>query len=298
MHGRRFVRIEVRAPKIFEGEPSDVIGEPIESVGRFGKLLVFVLEGEHVLTIHLKMTGQLIWKAKAEAIEHDMDRLLEADNAELEFDEVLEDEDDVDMVVGGHPEKAYLQDLPHKHTHVIFHLDDGSTLYFNDLRKFGRVSVVAKKDMEDHAFIQKLGPEPLTPSFTRDYLADRLASRPRALLKAFLLDQENLAGLGNIYADESLFRAALRPDRTASSLGRGEINNLHEGIQETLELAILYGGSSSSDYVNAVGDKGTFLRIANVYHRTGETCNRCNQGIIERIKIAGRSTHFCPVCQH
>lgn len=266
--GRTIEEVDVRAVKLFEGDPHRLVRRVVEGVERHGKLLVFLLDGPDVLTVHLKMTGQLIWQPERG-----------------------------EAVAGGHPEKAYLEDLPHKHTHVILKFDDGSALYFNDLRKFGRMSVVPKEQFSDLAFVQKLGPEPLEAGFTRLYLAEQLKKRPRAIIKSFLLDQENIAGLGNIYADESLFRAAILPTRTAGSLTTGEVNNLFDAIQETLELALMYGGSSSRDYVDAVGNKGTFLKIANVYHRTGQDCNRCNAAVIERVKIGGRSTHFCPVCQ-
>lgn len=269
--GRTIQKVEVRAPKVFEGDPHFVTGAVIRGIERHGKLLVFLLEGEYVLTVHLKMTGQLIWQPQ--------------------------EDDGSESVMGGHPEKAYLEDLPHKHTHVMIHLDDESTLFFNDLRKFGRMSVVPAATFQDLAFLQKLGPEPLEEGFTRLYLKEQLQKRPRLPIKSFLLDQENVAGLGNIYADESLFRAAILPTRLAGSLTVGEASNLFDAIQETLEEAIMYGGSSERDYVNAVGEKGTYLRIANVYHRTGLQCNRCREGIIERVKVGGRSTHFCSMCQ-
>ena len=266
--GRKIANVEVRAPKLFEGKPAQVVGHEITAVRRNGKLLVLDLAGDNLLTIHLKMTGQLIWLGSGDR-----------------------------SVMGGHPEKAYLETLPHKHTHIIIKLDDGSTLYFNDLRKFGRMSVVAKKDFDSLAFIGKLGPEPLEPVFTSEYLAERLAKHPKQPLKSFLLDQTNIAGLGNIYADESLFRAAILPYRTCSDLSSEEIVALYKAIKETLEVALEHGGSSSKDYLTAVGERGTFLAVANVYHRTGLACNRCHIGVIERMKIGGRSTHFCPICQ-
>lgn len=286
--------VEVRAPKLFEGESVDLIGREIIGLDRRGKLLVLQLDNDQVLTIHLKMTGQLIWlPARKKPIELE---IAEIDNAELPLEADEEDDED-EAVVGGHPEKAYLATLPHKHTHVIINFTDGSTLYFNDLRKFGRLSLMDRAALPGLAFLQNLGPEPLQADFTVDYLTNQLKKRSRVPIKSFLLDQANIAGLGNIYADESLFRAAILPDRLASSLSLGEARNLFEAIQETLELALRYGGSSSRDYLNAVGEKGTFLKIANVYHRTGEACNRCGEGIIQRKKIGGRSSHFCPVCQ-
>jgi formamidopyrimidine-DNA glycosylase len=270
--GRTVQAVEVRAPKIFIGDPDLLEGKTLRAFDRYGKLLVVDVEGEYLLTIHLKMTGQLIWQAG-------------------------ESGEGGDEVVGGHPEESYLLPLPHRHTHVIFYFEDGSTLYFNDLRKFGRMELLPANGLEAHAFVQKLGPEPLEGNFTYEYLEQRLKLRPRLAIKTFLLDQTHIAGLGNIYADESLFRAAIHPNRPAGRLSPGEVRNLFDAIQETIEIALAYGGSSSQHYVDAVGNKGTFLKIANVYRRTGQDCNRCPQGVIERLKIGGRSSHFCPVCQ-
>ena len=284
-------QVEVRAPNIFVGDPEKLVGQEIQAFDRQGKLLIVEMVDDVVLTIHLKMTGQLIWQP---AVKDELDHI-EVDNAMLDFD--AEEELEEEPVVGGHPEKAYLESLPHKHTHVIIHFNDGSTLYFNDLRKFGRLEVLSKEQLPDLEFVQNLGPEPLQPDFTESYLREQLQRHPRVPVKSFLLDQTNIAGLGNIYADESLFRASILPDRLTASLKPGEIHNLYDAIEETLGLAIKYGGSSSKDYLNAVGEKGTFLKIANVYHRTGMECNRCRIGAIERKKIGGRSSHFCPICQ-
>lgn len=302
--GRSISDIQIRTPKIFNGDPEVMLGRHILSLDRHGKLLVFLTDSDQALTIHLKMTGQLIWKPEvmegeeAGKAEVDLDQLAVADNATLP-DSPDHEYDDFDdgVVMGGHPEKAYLQPLPHKHTHVIFTFDDDSKLYFNDLRKFGKISVVPVDQLVELRFLQNLGPEPLQSGFTKEYLGDQLKKRGRTPVKSFLLDQGNMAGLGNIYADESLFRAAILPDRLAGSLTEGEVRNLFDAIQETLELALMHGGSSSRDYLTATGEKGTFLKIANVYHREGLDCNRCNTGKIQRKKIGGRSSHYCPVCQ-
>lgn len=268
--GKTITSFENLSEKQVIGSPADLVGKKITAISRQGKLLIISFQDfDMVVTIHLKMTGQLVWKGS----------------------------DGADSVAGGHPEKSYLERMPGRHTRVIVGFDDGSTLYFNDLRRFGRIELLPAAQLASVPFIQKLGPEPLTPQFNVEYLAKRLTARGRTSIKAFLLDQTNIAGLGNIYADESLFRAMILPSRLAATLTAGEVRNLYDGIEETLELALLHGGSTARDYVNAAGEEGTFLRIANVYHRTGQDCNRCNTGKIERIKLAGRSTHYCPVCQ-
>lgn len=268
--GQVIRRVEVRHPKSFVGDVDSLIGRRIDSIERQGKLLILLLDDETVLTVHLKMTGQLIWRA---------------------------DLDEEEAVMGGHPAQSYMDPLPHKHTRVVIEFEDDSTLYFNDLRIFGQVSHLTMAELEQLDFLITMGPEPLSKEFTVEYLAEQIKAHPKLPIKTFLLDQQNLAGLGNIYADESLFRAAILPYRLAGELTAGEVRNLHEAIQETLELALMYGGSSEKDYVNAIGEKGTYLRIANVYHRTGLDCNRCDDGKIARIKLGGRSTHYCPECQ-
>ena len=269
--GKTIEEVIVNVPKLFIGDAQSIVGLDVLGMERFGKLLVFRLNGGLLMTAHLKMTGQLIWRPENEA--------------------------DGDIVMGGHPEAAYLASLPHKHTHITITFTDGSELFFNDLRKFGFMHVMPEAELQELGFVQRLGPEPLEKDFTREYLLERLRKRPKVAIKSFLLDQENIAGLGNIYADESLFRAAILPYRTAGELAVGEVNNLHEAIQEVLELALMHGGSSSKDYLSATAEKGTFLKIANVYHRTGQDCNRCGEGVIERMKIGGRSSHFCSNCQ-
>lgn len=267
--GRKIANLDVRYPGIWNGTaPEMVRGEEIADVDRKGKLLVLRLSNHMVLTVHLKMTGQLIW--------------LPASGS--------------GGVVGGHPTVAYLQSLPHKHTHAIFTFDDGSHLYFNDTRKFGRLTLMPEDRLRQEPFVASLGPGPLEGEFTPTYLEGALAKHPRQPIKTFLLDQRTIAGLGNIYADESLFRAGIRPTRLAGEITAVEAMRLHAAIIETIEIALAHGGSTEKDYLNAVGEKGTYLQVAQVYHRTGMPCVGC-EGVVERIVIGGRSTHFCPSCQ-
>ncbi len=259
---------ELHFPKAVIGDLGTVQGATITAVERLGKLLIFKLDVPYVITIHLKMTGQLIWQSA---------------NGE-------------DPVMGGHPEKSYLEPHPHRHTRFSFALSDGSQLFFNDLRKFGKIQIVPAAELAEVRFIKTLAPEPASPEFTVDYLTQKLAKRTSPI-KPLLLDQTIIAGLGNIYADESLFRAKILPLRPANSLSTEELVALHAAIKETLEIALKHGGSSSRDYVDAVGNKGTFLAVATVYHRTGLPCVVCGSPI-ERIKLGGRSTHFCANCQH
>jgi len=185
---------------------------------------------------------------------------------------------------------------PGKHTHLLFDLLDGGQLHFQDSRKFGRVWLV--NDVEP--ILKKLGPEPLQEKFTVDGFAEKLASRA-APIKALLLDQAVVAGVGNIYADESLHLAGIHPARKGRDLTSAEISALHEHIQGVLRKAIAGHGSSLGDsgiqnYQRPNGEQGSFQEEHRVFQRTGNPCLACGSPI-ERIVISQRSTHFCPTCQ-
>ena len=178
-----------------------------------------------------------------------------------------------------------------KHVHTVFELDNGQELRFRDIRKFGKVYLV--QDPDD--ILGKLGPEPLESSFTPALLTERLNGRTRAL-KPLLLDQQFIAGVGNIYADESLFYAKLHPTRPANTLNQQEIIALHGAIQKVLKLGIEREGASIELYVKPDGSKGDMQNAVAVFRRTGEPCYECGRPI-ERIVLGGRSTHFCSSCQ-
>lgn len=263
--GQKIKSVVVRVPKLFVGEPYAIIGERVMEIERRSKVLIWKLS-KHFLLIHLKMTGQLIYVPKKGH----------------------------DLVVGGHPGKGYTLDLPHKYTHIIFELEKG-TLYFNDLRKFGWVKVVNSID-EVKSHVAALGPEYDWPEFTLEYLTQKLAKRGRITIKQALLDQTILSGLGNIYADETLFCAKVRPTRKITGLKQTEIAAIYKCIPTILKLSLKHGGTSSQHYRQADGSFGTYLKVAKVYKREGLPCKICGQPIA-RIRIAGRSSHYCSFCQ-
>ena len=177
------------------------------------------------------------------------------------------------------------------HTHCFFALDDGRELRYTDIRRFGRMLLVPESGMPE--FLGQMGKEPLeigSEEFCREF-----GSR-RARIKALLLDQSVLRGVGNIYADESLYRARIHPAQIAEKLGKKQLLSLHRAIREILNAAILLRGSSISDYVDAEGKRGKFQQRHRVYQRTGKPCFRCRR-TIRRVIVAGRSSHFCPRCQ-
>ncbi len=185
---------------------------------------------------------------------------------------------------------------PLPHTHAVLDLDDGRALHLRDPRKFGRLRLYTADEYA--ALHRRLGPEPLSADFTPEVLASRLGARRRAQLKAVLLDQRSLAGLGNIYADEALFRARLHPRRPAGGLSAMEIAQLHRAIREVLLEALTANGTTLGDgiYLFGADEAGRFAERLQVYGRAGAACFSCGTPI-ERQTVAGRSSHFCPVCQ-
>ncbi len=181
------------------------------------------------------------------------------------------------------------------HTHAIFSLDGGAELRYRDVRRFGRLLFGTEEDLVRARKLPRLGPEPIDPDFRPLDLMERLRGR-RAPLKALLLDQGVVAGVGNIYADESLFRARLRPDRPAGSLSRASVVRLHGALRESLLTGIRNRGSSVDDYVDAWGEKGRQQEELLVYGRAGEPCVSCGRPL-SIVRLAGRSTVFCRRCQ-
>ena len=186
-----------------------------------------------------------------------------------------------------HPADA----APDKHTHVTMQLDDGRALHYRDQRKFGRFWLVA----DPTAVLAKLGPEPLSAAFTPQTLEGALAGR-KAPIKTLLLDQSVLAGVGNIYADEALFQAGIHPLRRGQELNAVELAKLHDAVRAVLQRGIELQGSSLQNYVKLDGEKGGFQEEHQVFRKTGQPCPICGHPV-ERIVVAQRSTHFCPVCQ-
>ena len=185
---------------------------------------------------------------------------------------------------------------PDKHTHVVLMLDDGRQLHYNDARKFGRLWLVH----DTYPVLRKLGPEPFGGDFSHDWLTARLTGR-KASIKALLLDQAVVAGVGNIYADEALFAASIHPARMGGTLEAEEVERLVESVQDVLGRGIERRGSSLGDsgaqnYVRPGGESGGFQEEHQVFRRTGKPCPVCGAPI-ERIVLAQRSTHFCPNCQ-
>lgn len=181
------------------------------------------------------------------------------------------------------------------HTHVVLQFSDGTSLYYTDVRKFGTMHVFPHEVVHDQLPLRKLGPEPLTKELTLEYFLERVQATTRSI-KAVLLDQTVVAGLGNIYVDEALFRSGIHPETKANSLDEERITKLLNAIDQTISEAVEKGGSTVRTYVNSEGEMGMFQLSHNVYGRQGEPCKVCGSPI-ERLVVAGRGTHICPNCQ-
>ena len=181
-----------------------------------------------------------------------------------------------------------------RHTHIVLHLADGRDLLYVDPRTFGETALLRRGDRKPLRGLHAIGPEPLDDDFTCEVLGDSLRGKCR--VKSALLDQSRVAGIGNIYADESLHRAGINPLRRLDELKPAEVERLHAAVRGVLEEAIARGGSSVSDYVDLRGERGSFQDVHRVYRREGESCPACGAAIRREV-IAGRSSYFCPKCQ-
>jgi len=243
-----------------------MIGADVVAVRRRAKVLIIDLSTDYSLVIHLKMTGQLVYIK------------------------------DSDRFGAGHPSGSLTGKLPDKSTRVEVTFKDASKLFFNDQRKFGWMRLLPTVEVPEIDFMKKVGPEPLEDSFLLSDFKERFKRKRRSNIKAALLDQTVIAGVGNIYADESLWYAKINPERKVESLSGVELKKLYEGVRYTMKLSIEKGGSTDKNYVNAKGEKGSYLQFAEVFRREGEACSRCKSEII-KTRVAGRGTHFCPQCQ-
>jgi len=268
---KKIVQIEIESSfekKISpdKGEFLDLlIGQKIKQVLRRSKLLYLEINKNLFLLIHLKMTGQLVYQDKVGQV-----------------------------IAGGHPIKE-LNKLPNKFTRVVFHFADKSVLYFNDIRKFGFMKLV------DYAKLQqekaKYGIEPIDHEYTFDFFWTGLKRRSKTTIKTLLLDQKFIAGLGNIYADETCFLSGVKPVRKVGTLTNQEAHLIFKNAKNIIKKAIKYRGTSFNTYMSSDGSRGNFQNKLFVYGRKDQLCKKCKKGKIKKTKIGNRSSSFCPICQ-
>lgn len=282
--GQRILSVKVFKPKLVSGKgtkrsPSkrkvlefvkNLTEQSFVSVERRAKNLIFKLTNSKVILAHLKMTGQFVY--------------LPAQAGESQ-----------EKILGGHPIEISETTLPNKHTHIIFELENGH-LYYNDIRMFGYVlfyPTLSHLDTDGH-FVN-LGVEPNDKSFTLKYFADSLKNK-KGKIKTILLSQDIVTGVGNIYADESLFEAGIRPNRSGVSLKKEEVVRLYKAIKRIITKATKVGGSSVATYRLIDDSKGNYAREHKVYGKDGQKCIKCKTPL-QKILIGGRTTIFCPKCQ-
>ncbi len=278
--GKKVARVSHDTPKSFPNAESDVreflIGATILEARRRAKVLLIDLDSDYTLVIHLKMTGQLVFIAEKNEKGN-------MKNEELHWG-------------GGHPNDSLINSLPDKSTRVEFTFDDDSRLFFNDQRKFGWVKLYPTVEVPNIDFMKRVGPEPLEDDFTAEQFRERFQRRKKTNIKAALLDQSVVAGVGNIYADESLWSARIHPQRLVGTITDKEFDVLYTAVRAVMNLSIDKGGSSNHTYRDAEGNKGSYMQFANVFRREGQACPRCGTTII-KTRVAGRGTHTCPQCQ-
>jgi formamidopyrimidine-DNA glycosylase len=257
-------------PKSFPNAQDQIdnylINSKVIAIRRRAKVLIIDLSSQYSLVIHLKMTGQMVFRS------------------------------DKQRFGAGHPNDSLIGKLPDRSTRVELTFSDNSKLFFNDQRKFGWMVLIKTIDIGSIKLISTFGPEPLEPEFSWQVFKSRLELRPGSAIKAVLLDQKILAGVGNIYADESLWAAKIHPLTPVKSISLKKVKLLHKYLIDVLNLSIESGGSSDRNYVNAEGKKGSYIQIAKVFRREGQSCPRCGHEIL-KIRAAGRGTHYCPYCQ-
>jgi formamidopyrimidine-DNA glycosylase len=279
MVGRRLASVDARRPDLRLPLPRDFAarleGREVVSVERWAKYILVHLADGLTLLVHLGMTGRFtIFPPAGRA----------RNLGEFYY------------------EPAAADGAPGLHDHVLMTLDDGTRIVFTDPRRFGVMDLVRSADLKEHRLLKGLGVEPLSRQFTPGFLARILDAR-KAPLKSVLMDQRNIAGLGNIYACEALFRAGLSPERPARTLTRRggtdrRLVRLASAVRQVLRDAIRAGGSTLRDYAAADGKRGGYQSRFKVYDRAGSPCLRTGcRGRVRRVVQAGRSTFYCPVCQ-
>jgi len=285
LKGHKILSVEIKYPKTFQGDPKDLIGGEIIGTRRFGKVTVIDLDNNFSLLTHVKLTGQFIYKGP-----------------NLIGISVISTK-----VIGG---------VPGPHTLVIFNLDKGGTLYYNDVRRFGWIKIVKTEEVKNESFIKKLGPEPpVVSDLTVEKLTlekfKQILSKTTRAIKIVLLDQSKLSGVGNIYANDALWLAKINPKTPANKLSPGSVTALYNAVTEVLVTGIKFGGSSESTFVTPDGKEGNYQKHSLVYGRQGQPCLRCekqpdfvhstklktSKGLVEKYFLGGRGTYWCPVCQ-
>jgi len=275
--GRKIAHIEVKCPKLLINCSAEELertlkGQSYADLNRLGKILIIKC-GRHSLLVRLGMTGQLTFRdpEKPDSNEFKIHPVTGLQRNESQF-------------------------APDKHTHIILSHEDGTSLCYRDIRKFGRWYLYANEALDSSPELMSLGPDPFRADYTLENLRKSLHKTARAI-KTALLDQSVVCGLGNIYADEALFAAKILPQRPAGSLTEAELERLYAAVKPILQSSIDNRGTTFSDYRDADGNKGENVGSLKVYGRSGKACPLCGETLV-KASIGGRTSTWCPKCQH
>jgi len=267
--GQRIVNVIVNNNKSVRGDIGEIRGRRVIGIRRMAKVLLIDLDGDLTIAIHLKMTGQLIY------------------------------DDGKGRVAGGHPTGDFAGELPSKHTRVMIELTSPpATLYFNDQRKFGWMKIVESSKLKVESFIKDLGPEPLELKKDEVIKLIKLIKKSKRAIKLVIMDQKIISGVGNIYANDALWEARIRPQTVANQISVERLRILLKKIHLVLREGIKYGGATAADskFVNLQGMGGHYQDHFRVYDRRGLPCLKC-QTEIKKITLGGRGTYYCSKCQ-
>ncbi|KKU09870.1 MAG: Formamidopyrimidine-DNA glycosylase [Candidatus Woesebacteria bacterium GW2011_GWB1_45_5] len=260
----KILSVDVNNRKVFQGEEKKIIGAKVTGTRRFGKVTVMDLDNGWSILTHIKLTGQFIYRGPNLKSSGELSK----------------------KVVGG---------VPGPHTLVIFNLDKGGVLYYNDIRRFGWIRIIKTSEIMEEAFIKKLGPEPFK-DLTLDLFKKILSSTKRSI-KVVLMDQTKMGGVGNIYANDALWLAKINPKRPASDLTPVEQRELFDAVIKVLKTGLKYGGASELAFVTPDGAEGEYQNHTLAYGHEGEPCERCHKAVFKKFFLGGRGTYICPNCQ-
>jgi len=280
--GRKIINVWFDVPKLIKKpKPQDLKNKiqdlRITDIQRRGKNILFYLNPKlkilnpKILLIHQKLTGHLLygkWSIK------------KISNFKFQVSSLI---------------KGSLEEKVNNYIHLIIYLDNGWQVGLSDMRKFAKILFGEKEEIESLPDLVELGPNPTDKSFSVNKFISLISSRKQKI-KQVLMDQSVVAGIGNIYSDEILWQAKIHPFKPANKLTAGEFKNLYKAIKSILQKAVKLRGSSIIDFRDAFGKSGGYAKIRKVYRREGEKCQRC-QNLIKRVKMGGRSAHYCPKCQ-
>jgi formamidopyrimidine-DNA glycosylase len=267
----------IKDPAYFRHFKKQALGRKIVAIERRAKNVLIELSGDLTILVHMKMTGHLLYGKYRFATKTD----LKSDPKRAK-----------DPWIAVAPEG--LRDPFNRHVRFVLSFDNGQFLALSDMRKFAKVTMLTTAEAEHSAHLSGIGPEPLEPAFTFERFCERLLTKPHGKVKQVIMDQAVIAGIGNIYADESLWRAGIHPLERVENLPPAKLRALFGAIKKILSGGIALGGSSTSDYRNIHGEMGTSQEGHHAYRCTGEKCDRrgCG-GTIRRIVVGSRGTHFC-----